>query len=161
MNEFETRFIRENFTFRTPTQIINLDYDQLCYADRAIVFFFQYLESTILIIQYEIRSISALLTAWRSIRGVGISHRDSIQPTFLKTTQRSILSLSMSWKLHIYPHSQTCYLRLPVLDVTIHFMQFNWFNFDWNYVNEIYQSATIYVKLSLVIETEITIYWLP
>ena len=135
MNEFETRFIRENFTFRTPTQIINLDYDQLCYPDRAI--------RTILIIQYEICFISALLTAWRSIRGVGISHRDSIQPTFLKTTQRSILSLSMSWKLHIYPHSQTCYLRLPVLDVTIHFMQFNWFNFDWNYVNEIYQSATI------------------
>ena len=29
MNEFETRFIRENFTFRIPTQIINLDYDQL------------------------------------------------------------------------------------------------------------------------------------
>ena len=39
MNKFETRFIRENFTFRTPTQIINLDYDQLCYADRAILFF--------------------------------------------------------------------------------------------------------------------------
>jgi len=161
MNEFETRFIRANFTFRTPAQIINLDYDQLCYADRAILFFFQYLESTILIIQYEIRSISALLTAWRSICGVGISHRDSIQPTFSKTTQRSIISLSMSPKLHIYPHSQACYLRLPILDVTIHFMQFNWFNFDWNYVNEIYQSATIYVKLSRVIETEITIYWLP